>query len=64
MEKSSTGKINGISGNVDLDECYIDYPSKIKNAALNGFRKPSTKQTKAVTLIIDGSKFSGTLTEE
>lgn len=63
-QKSSTGKINGISGNVDLDECYMDYPSKIKAVGLNGFSTVSTKQTKSVTLIIDGNKFFGTLTEE
>lgn len=62
-QKSSTGNVNGITGNVDINECYIDYPSAVRSAGLNGFRKPSTKQTKDVTLIIDGSKFSGTLTE-
>lgn len=34
---SSNGMVDGISGNVDLDECYVDYPSKIKNAGRNGF---------------------------
>lgn len=63
-QRSSTGKINGISGNVDIDECYIDYPSEIKSVGLNGFGTVSTNQTKSVTLIIDGIKFSGTLTEE
>lgn len=32
---SSTGRIPGISGNVDLDLGYIDYPSVIKKAGLN-----------------------------
>lgn len=32
---SSTGKLGGISGNVDLDVCYKDYPSIIKKAGLN-----------------------------
>ena len=36
-QKSSTGKVNGISGNVDLDISYEDLPSIIKNAHLNGF---------------------------
>lgn len=36
---SSTGKVNGISGNVDLDECYEDYPALIKPRGLNGFPK-------------------------
>ena len=42
-QKASTGRINGISGNVDLDECYIDFPTIIKNAGLNGFPKPAAK---------------------
>ena len=36
-QKSSTGRISGISGNVDINECYIDYAEKIKSAGLNGF---------------------------
>lgn len=38
-QKSSEGKINGITGNVDLDEAYVDYPTEIKKAGLNGFKK-------------------------
>lgn len=34
---SSTGSIPGINTNVDLNYCYIDYPSAIKKAGLNGF---------------------------
>ena len=36
-QHSSKGKINGISGNVDLDISYTDYPTIIRNKALNGF---------------------------
>ena len=36
---SSKGTVKGISGNVDLDHCYKDYPTIIKNAGLNGFKK-------------------------
>ena len=36
-QKSSTGRVSGISGNVDMNECYIDYAEKIKSAGLNGF---------------------------
>jgi GH25 family lysozyme M1 (1,4-beta-N-acetylmuramidase) len=36
-QKSSEGNVYGIDGNVDLDECYIDYPTAIKKAGLNGF---------------------------
>lgn len=34
---SSTGKVNGITGNVDIDIAYKDYPAIIKKAKLNGF---------------------------
>lgn len=27
---SSVGKINGISGNVDLNVCYVDYPARLE----------------------------------
>lgn len=37
---SSTGRINGISGDVDLDECYVDYPRLIKSGGFNGYPKP------------------------
>lgn len=36
----STGKVAGISGNVDMDYSFKDYPSIIKGAGLNGFQKP------------------------
>lgn len=36
---SSTGSVNGISGNVDMDISYIDYPSTIKTGGFNGFAK-------------------------
>ncbi len=34
---SSTGRIDGISGNVDLDECYRDFPPLMKEYGKNGF---------------------------
>lgn len=42
-QKSSTGKIDGIKGNVDLNECYVDYPAEIKKAGRNGFKKTVSK---------------------
>ena len=33
------GKVNGITGDVDLDSCIKDYPTIIKNAGLNGYSK-------------------------
>lgn len=39
-QNSSTGRIAGISGDVDTDICYVDYPKLIKEAGLNGYKKP------------------------
>ena len=36
-QNSSKGSVNGISGNVDTDVAYKDYPAVIKGAKLNGF---------------------------
>ena len=33
--------IPGIKGDVDADECYVDYPTLIREAGDNGFEKPS-----------------------
>jgi GH25 family lysozyme M1 (1,4-beta-N-acetylmuramidase) len=64
-QKSNKGSVAGISGNTDLDECYADYPSIIRNAGANGFTKPSSPQKKTVkvTLELDSRTYSGTLTE-
>ena len=39
------GAVKGIKGNVDLDKSYRDYPKLIKNAGLNGFKKPAKTTT-------------------
>lgn len=41
---SSTGKVNGISGNVDMNYCYVDFPATIKSLGLNGYKKESDKR--------------------
>lgn len=38
-QKSDKGSINGISGNVDLDVSYKNYPEIMRNKGLNGFSK-------------------------
>ena len=43
-QKSDSGRVAGISGDVDLDECYIDYPKIIKNGGFNGFSKGQTAE--------------------
>ena len=37
-QHSCKGKVDGISGDVDLDKCYVDYPERIKAKGLNGYR--------------------------
>lgn len=39
---SSKGRISGISGNVDMNISYVDYPSVIKSGGFNGFGKPAS----------------------
>ena len=39
---TSKGSVNGISGNVDVNECYRDFPAIIKAAGLNGYSKTSS----------------------
>ncbi len=51
-QKSSTGRIDGIQGNVDLNEAYPDYPSIIKSKGLNGWGNEPEKHR--ITVIIDG----------
>lgn len=36
-QKSCNGVVAGISGKVDIDECYVDFPKIIKKKGLNGF---------------------------
>lgn len=45
-QKSSTGKVSGIRGNVDVNECYVDYPAAIKKKGLNGFKAVQTAAAK------------------
>lgn len=48
-QKSSTGKVDGISGDVDLNECYVDYPTSIRAAGLNGLKTaPKAEKVPAV----------------
>lgn len=68
---SKKGTVAGINGNVDLDYCYVDYPTKIKEKGLNGYgeqHKPSestpSKKTINVEMKIDGTDYVGALTEK
>jgi lysozyme len=46
---SSKGNVNGISGNVDMDYSYTDFPTTIRNGGFNGYDKSaaSTSTTAA-----------------
>lgn len=43
-QRSEKGFVNGINGNVDLDISYVNYPSVIRNAGLNGYTKEEDKE--------------------
>ena len=47
---SSKGRVPGISGNVDLDVAYMDFPAVIKGKGLNGY---STAPAKTVDQLAD-----------
>ncbi len=42
---SEKGHISGISGAVDLDVSYVDYPTAIKESGKNGYSKPEQAET-------------------
>lgn len=41
-QHSFKGSVSGIKGDVDLNNCYVDFPTIIKNANLNGYQKVDT----------------------
>ena len=43
-QNSSSGRLNGIVGSVDTDLCYEDYPTIIKKAHLNGYKRRDKKK--------------------
>ena len=68
-QHSCKGKVNGISGDVDLDKCYVDYPERIKAKRLNGFGgtptpAPVPDDSVYATVTVDGKKYSGKLNME
>ena len=62
-QKSATGTVNGIVGDVDIDECYVDYPAQMKTAGLNGYPKDNDKKIVSIIATIDGITYSGDITE-
>ena len=63
------GNITGIKGDVDLDHCYVDYPTQIKAKGLNGYGKqpdkpPEPAADTSISVEVttsDGQKYSGKL---
>lgn len=63
-QKSDKGKVAGISGNVDLDECYIDYPKIIRNGGFNGFSKGQAAEvTNSVNSPVEDAQTAKTAVE-
>lgn len=64
------GRINGVSGDCDLDYGYVDYPTQIKKAGKNGYskfhaQKPvKKKKTISMTCTVDGVTYTGILTQK
>ena len=67
---TSSGKVNGYSGNLDLNEAYKDYPNIIKSNGLNGYSKDSsssnshqintdTTSSETVYTVVSGDTLSG-----
>ena len=55
---SSKGKVNGIGGNCDMNYCYKNYPSIIKNGGFNGYDKKKSVDEIAKE-VIDGKWGNG-----
>lgn len=69
-QHSEKGSVDGISGNVDLDIGYKDFPTIIKAKGLNGWGKeevlpnppaPAAEDGISVEVTVDGKKYSGKL---
>lgn len=55
-QSSSTGKVNGINGNVDTDFAYKDYPTEIKTKKLNGFTSTTQAPVTPTTPVVEPTK--------
>lgn len=50
---TSEGKVDGKDTRTDLDYVYVDYPSKIKPAGLNGYKATNSSQNESPLKTID-----------
>ena len=59
-QKSEKGRVTGVNGYVDLDECYDDkLPITIQSGGFNGYPKgfePEKPHAHTVEVYIDGTK--------
>lgn len=55
---SNAGSVPGISGRVDMDYCYQDFPTIIKAAGLNGYGKQPEKEKMYTLTISPLSKYN------
>lgn len=55
-QSSSTGSVNGISGNVDTDVAYKDYPAQIKSKKLNGFTSATQVPVAPAAPVVEPAK--------
>lgn len=75
-QNSDRGSVNGISGAVDTDVAYKDYPKIMEGCGLNNYPKKEVKPVvtdtnktdtkkdkKTITITIDGKTYKGTVTE-
>ena len=69
-QTTSSGKVSGYNGNLDLNEAYKDYPNIIKSNGLNGYSKDSsssnshqintdTTSSETVYTVVSGDTLSG-----
>lgn len=59
----STGRVSGISGDVDMNYCYVDYPALISEGGFNGYPKshPDQPETLDYSGYAEGDKGLGVL---
>lgn len=59
----NVGSVKGVSGQCDLDYCYIDYPELIKKAGLNNISSTTSKPVENLDIVSYSSTDKTQLTE-
>ena len=60
-QTTSSGRVNGYNGNLDLNEAYKDYPNIIKENGLNGYSKGAQTGTQTGSQTTNTSNTSETV---